>query len=500
MLLLLALHGCDGAPAKKDPGVDTGEPPDDTGVDDSGIDDTGTDDTGARTGVHSLSEAHISVTGTASNAAGNAVAFMPGSTGPAVGIAGYFASKVCVFGTVPEPGAYTIDDMGTCWTSPNLRDFGGYALAGGDDLDLDGAGDLLVGAIGESTQGAGAGAVYLLAEPGIGGAHLLTEARTTFLGESLGDYAGSGVAFAGDVDGDGAGDLLVGASSNDALGSGGGRAYLLRGPFPLGELLLADAGTTISGSGSTGASGVAPPHGAPAEGDGVGVGLDGIGDFDGDGLDDLALGANGSDRNGIDAGALAVFLGPVSDGPLTLDDADQLYLGDADYQYVGDAVAAAGDLDGDGLADVLVAGNSLGPGTTWILAGPGVPGSSILSDVPTSLVGEVDLDYAGAYATRGGDLDGDGWQDVVIGAYGSGTVGPQGGAVYLAFGPFPAGTHALADLSRRWLGEKEGDNAGRAVSGGADADGDGLDDVLIGALYSDEGGAFGGQAYLVLSE
>ncbi|MDP2316282.1 MAG: FG-GAP-like repeat-containing protein [Pseudomonadota bacterium] len=364
-------------------------------------------------------------------------------------------------------------------------------------LDGDGAGDLLVGAIGESTQGASAGAVYLLAEPTIGGARLLTEARTTLFGEDEGDYAGSGVAFVGDVDGDGAADLLVGASSNAAFGAGGGRLYLLRGPIPTGDVLLSDAGTTISGIGVEGSP---PPHGAPVQGDGVGVAFDGVGDFDGDGLEDLAVGANGSDRRGLDAGAFAIFLGPVADGSLTVDDADQLYLSDSDYQYAGDSVAAAGDLDGDGLADVLVGGNSEGPGTTWILAGPGVPGTSTLSDVPTSLEGEADFDYAGAFTARGGDLDGDGWADVIVGAYGSDTVAPDAGTVYLAFGPFGEGAHALADIARRWVGEQDGDSAGRAVAGGVDADGDGLDDVLIGAPYGDAGGDFGGQAYLVLSE
>jgi hypothetical protein len=482
-MLLVALLGCDVEPPK----------------DEEGVDDTGpeADDTDGPADARSLAEADISVTGTASTAVGNAVAFIPGADRPAVAFAAYFSSRVCVFEIVPAAGTYAMDEMGTCWTAPRLSDFGGYSLAGGDDLDGDGAGDLLVGAVGESTQGASAGAAYLLAEPGIGGARLLADARTTFLGETLGDYAGSGVAFAGDVDGDGASDLLIGASSNDALGIGGGRACLVRGPIPTGEFLLADADARISGLGS---SRVAPPHGAPVEGDGVGVALDGIGDFDGDGLDDLALGANGSDRSAVDAGAVAIFLGPVADGATTVDQADQLYLGDADFQYAGDAVAAAGDLDGDGLADLLVGGNSQGPGTTWVLAGPGVPGSSTITDVPTSLVGEADFDYAGAFSARAGDLNNDGWADVVIGAYGSGAVAPQAGVVYLAFGPFPTGANALADISRRWLGEQEEDNAGRAVAGGADADGDGLDDVLIGAQYSDEGGTFGGQAYVVLSD
>lgn len=448
-------------------------------------------DTGPR--AHALADAAVSVKGAATAAVGNAVAFAPNADGgAAVAIAGYFASEVCVFNGAPAPGTYAMAPPASCWRSAGGGDFAGYALAGGDDLDGDGAGDLLVGAINHGPQGA----AFLLAQPGVGGPQELENARTFFVGESGGDYAGSGLAFAGDVDGDGTPDLLVGASSNDAGGSGAGRAYLMRGPIQTGTVLLADADVTISGMGRVG---MPPPHGAPVEGDGVGVVLDGAGDIDGDGLADLALGANGSDRGGLDAGAFAIFLGPVRDGALTLDDADQLYIGTADYQYAGDAVARAGDLDGDGLADVLVGGNSQGPGTTWVITGPGITGTSAMTDATTSFVGESPLDYAGATAAAAGDLDGDGQDDVVVGAYGSGRAGPEAGAVYLARGPFSPGAYALADVADIWLGEREGDNAGRAIAGGADADRDGLDDVLVGAPRNAGAGSLGGKAYLLLS-
>lgn len=465
-------------------------------ADDSAPDDTA--DLPASTD-RSLAEAHAGIIGGTSDAAGNAVALVPRAEGGAsVVVAAYFAAKVCVYDGGLALGTYALADAPTCWTTPSRGEFAGYSLATGPDLGGDGAGDLLVGAIGDSTQGASAGAVYVLADPAVGGQRPLGEATTILYGESGADLAGSGVAFAGDVDGDGAVDLLVGAPGSDAGGSGGGRAYLVRGPLPAGAVLLADVDTTITGEGET--DGDPPPHGAPVLGDGLGVVLDGAGDLDGDGLADLALGANGNDTGGLDAGVFAIFLGPVTPGALTLAEADQLYFGAQDRYYAGDAVAAGGDLDGDGLADVLVGGGTEGPGTTWVVTGPGVPGASTITDLATSLVGEADLDYAGAVAAGAGDVDGDGAGDVVVGAYGRDAAAVDAGGLYVLRGPLGPGTHLLADAEVRWVGEAEGDYAGRAVAGGADANGDGLDDVLVGGLYSDEGGTAAGKAWLLLSE
>ncbi len=484
MLLVLALSGCTGLPADSAP--DSGEPMDsgDT-AGDSGLGD----------GTHALSDAPAIFRGGAAYAAGNAVSFVSQSDGAfGVAISAYFVGRVCIFEGPVAPGDYALDDATTCWATGGTSEYFGYSLASGGDLDGDGTGDLLVGAIGDRTVAADSGAVYLMGTPRAGGERNPKDAPTVFLGEAGADYAGSSVAFAGDVDGDGFGDLLVGAQGNDGGGSGGGAGYLLRGPFEAGFHLLANADAILLGAGPIAAE-PTPPHGTPAGGDDVGVTLDGIGDYNGDGLDDIALGAIGNEIGGVSAGAMGIFLGPVPDGATPFEDADQLYLGDASTLGVADSVAAGRDLNGDGFADVVVGGALDGPGTTWLVPGPGAAGPWPIAGVATSFVGELDEDFAGTAAAAAGDVDGDGTNDLVIGASAKFEVQRAGGA-YLLLGPFTAGAHALADADATWLGEAGADNAGRAVTGGSDADGDGRDDVVVGALYNDGGGAFGGAAYL----
>ena len=99
-------------------------------------------------------------------------------------------------------------------------------------------------------------------------------------------------------------------------------------------------------------------------------------------------------------------------------------------------------------------------------------------------------DFAGAYTASAGDVDGDGFVDLTIGAYGVDLADYNEGAVYLAYGPFPAGTLALADAATRWVGMADGAVAGSAVAGGADADGDGWTDYDVTRIACDAPGGF----------
>jgi len=303
----------------------------------------------------------------------------------------------------------------------------------------------------------------------------LSDADAKLIGENDYDYSGKSVSSAGDVNGDGFDDILVGAEFRDD----GGRAYLVYGPV-YGDVLLADADAVLIGADA---------------GDVLGRSVSGAGDVNGDGFDDILVGAPGDDTAGTSAGAAFLLYGPLYGDIDPATAADAIFVGEEPSDNAGDTVSGRGDINGDGFDDILIGAESadhgLANGTVYVVYGHAY-GTIDLSMADGALLGESGSNEAAKTISGAGDVNGDGFDDILVGAsrpY-SGT-----GESFVVHGPV-YGAMSLSDAKANLLGESAMDDA-FVVSGAGDVDGDGFDDVLIGAAGDDDGGLNGGCAYLL---
>jgi Ca2+-binding RTX toxin-like protein len=259
-----------------------------------------------------------------------------------------------------------------------------------------------------------------------------------------------------------------------------------------------------------------------AVGDRLGQSVGPAGDVNGDGIDDLLLGAEQAAGNAANAGAGYVIFGRATGfGTLqtlsSLDGTNGLKLnGVAGPDDTGTAVSAAGDVNGDGLDDLMVtaANTSEGgssAGTTYVVFGSTSPFPSVLD--LSSLDGTNGFRIVGNPSERsgnsvagGGDINGDGLGDIIIGApYASGYSGNPG-AAYVVHGRangFPSVVHLSAlgaGKVTKLAGASDNERAGDGVSFAGDFNGDGTDDVIVGAPTAGPNGIDSGRSYIVFGK
>ena len=395
----------------------------------------------------------------------------------------------------PVTGHISLGDAATKLLTP---DSGVWAVANAGDQDGDGLPEMLVGTPGGGSDLEG---TALLVPASAMGELSPADVSATLIGESRYDWAGYSVSGLGDADGDGWDDLLV--SAPFATGSESTTGH------------CADEDAEEYGDESGQAAGAVYLLQGPVFGtidlsmatakllgedgnDIAGYLLAHPGDMNGDGLADLLMSAPGQCESGLHAGAAYVVYGPVS-GDLSLRDADMKVTGEDGYLAAGTALSGAGDVDGDGYADMLVgASDRIERGITYLVLGPG-GGVVSLSDADATLAGEGRDDQSGYSVGSIGDLDLDGHDDLIIGAIGvEADETGNVGASYLVYGPI-GGEGLLRDADVKLMGAGGLGCVGYSVDGAGDVDADGRPDVVLGDPCDSEAGDDAGAAYLVLS-
>ncbi|HEV2817288.1 MAG TPA: Ig-like domain-containing protein, partial [Allosphingosinicella sp.] len=322
-------------------------------------------------------------------------------------------------------------------------------------------------------------------------------------GQNPGDEAGISVASAGDINNDGFDDFIIGA--RNAGSNEQGVAYVVFGK-------AAAFGTTFL------FPTLAPPDGFLIEGeannDDAGNSVASAGDVNNDGYDDIIIGA---ERNGVgDPGAAYVIFGKASGfGSISLASlaiADGYKITGASG-FFGHSVASAGDINNDGYDDIII-GESQGAstkGVSYVIFGKasGFANLSAATLTPADgfkITGATTGDGAGVRVSSAGDVNNDGYDDILIGANSHDSGASGAGAAYVLFGKAAGFTNInLASLSAadgfRIDGENQNDNLGIAASSAGDFNNDGFDDILLGANFFNGGGTSdSGGAYLIFGK
>lgn len=338
----------------------------------------------------------------------------------------------------------------------------GYSVDGAGDVNGDGFDDVIIGAPYFDSGLLDAGRAFIFYGSSLG---LGVEPNWTATGSQALANLGLSVAGAGDVNGDGFDDVIVGVPQfdNGQLNEGAAMAY------------YGSANGPSTAPNWTGEGNHASAY--------AGLSVDGAGDVNGDGFGDVIVGAARFDNGHTDEGRALVYLGSSAGlGTVAVWTAEPNVVG----AHFGSSVAGAGDVNGDGNDDVIVgapelAGGQTDEGRAYLYLGTPMGVSPIASWTAES--NQPGARYGNAVAGAG-DVNGDGLDDIIVGAYLYDAPQTDEGRVYVYYGAI-GGPNPGASWTAE--SDQPGANLGTSVSSAGDINGDGFADVVAGAFGYDEG-------------
>ncbi|HED53031.1 MAG TPA: hypothetical protein ENJ00_02365 [Phycisphaerales bacterium] len=410
-------------------------------------------------------------------------------------------------------------------------DRSGWSVSSAGDVNGDGIDDLIIGApIADPNGNFRAGESYVVfgRTTGFGASVELSslDGTTGFIinGIDAGDYSGSSVSSAGDVNGDGIDDLIIGAPLASPNGTIAGESYVL-----FGRTTGFDASLDLSTlDGTTGFTMIGSD-----ENDCIGGSVASAGDVNSDGIDDLLVGSWPTvfNQNYYSRTKAVVVFGQTTSFGASLDlsslDGTNGFImeGLRRQDEFGSSVSSAGDVNDDGIDDFIIGAPGFGDdfpvaphfaGDSYVVFGrsTGLDASLDLSSLDGTtgfVVNGIDIgDHCGESVSTAGDINGDGIDDLLIGVHyaGSSYGDPNGnagaGESYVVFGRTSGFSASLDPETLDGVtgfvlnGIDASDFSGVSVSTAGDVNGDGIDDLIIGAFGADpNGNSAAGESYVV---